>query len=126
MTSKNLYETHLTIGDFGISNRTGEKTYVTTEFGTPEYVAPEVWLGDQFKYEPDIFALGIIFQEILLRKKPFTLKEDIDELIEQITEKKFDPTELEKLRVPPISQLVEKMLNKDRKKRIKIDDVSSI
>ena len=47
------------VGDFGLSNTTVTKKgyeYLTTTFGTEQYVAPEIYLGKKFKLEPDIFA----------------------------------------------------------------------
>ena len=100
---------------------------MTTEFGTPEYVAPEVWKGEEFKYEPDIFALGIIIHEILLCGiKPFTMGEaGVEELAEVIMGEEFNPTQINTIDYIPITPLVQNMLCKDRKQRIKIDQVLS-
>ena len=113
------------IGDFGISNRVGQKNYVMTEFGTPEYVAPEIWEGVQFRYEPDVFALGVIFHEIALRKKPFICENDVELLADQIINEPFDPTELKKLEYMNIADLTDRMLCKERKKRITMDQLFS-
>ena len=62
------------IGDFGISNHTvhgGVELYLKTDQGTIPYIAPEIWNGTPFKYEPDIFALGVILYKLLLGTLPF-------------------------------------------------------
>ena len=99
---------------------------MTTELGTPEYVAPEVWKGEEFRYEPDIFALGIIFYEILLTKKPFPQNGTMEELAQTIINDEFDPTPLQNLIYAPVVDLVIKMLIKDKKERIQIDELKSI
>jgi serine/threonine-protein kinase len=46
-------------------------TRVGTIFGTPEYMAPEQAVGDKVDPRADIFALGVIFLEMLIGKCPF-------------------------------------------------------
>ena len=125
MTHRFLGKTSVKIGDFGISNCVGKDTYVKTEQGTPDYVAPEIWFGYQFKYEPDIFALGVIFHELLLMTKPFPFVDNIQELTDRICSEQFDPKFIKDSLYGDMSDLICKMLAKDRKKRIKIDKVFS-
>jgi serine/threonine protein kinase len=39
--------------------------------GTPEYVAPELILGNSYDYSVDIWALGVIIYEMITRRTPF-------------------------------------------------------
>ena len=53
------------LGDFGIS-RTMEKTIGgMSKKGTPKYVAPEVFKGDDYDHTVDIYSLGIVLFTLL-------------------------------------------------------------
>src|SRR5207244_7634220 len=49
-------------------------------YGTPYYVSPEQIEGNPATIRSDIYALGIIFHEMLTRKRPFEA-ESVSELI---------------------------------------------
>ena len=137
--------THVKVGDFGISGSlTGDQS-IKTNFGTMEYVAPEIWKDEEFKYEPDIFALGVIFHELLIKEKPFPagsnhyasveeqiLKRDMveGEIMNQIHYTDEGENEEEDRRMNQIkinlTELIIQMLEKDKDKRINIDLVLSI
>jgi Serine/threonine protein kinase len=60
--------------DFGIAQTReyGDKLTNTGEFvGTPGYLSPEVCTGQEVDKRSDIFALGIVFYEMLAGKVPF-------------------------------------------------------
>jgi serine/threonine-protein kinase len=59
--------------DFGIARPT-EATTITQPgsfMGTPDYVAPEVWEGKNADIRSDIYALGIVFFQMLTGISPF-------------------------------------------------------
>jgi serine/threonine protein kinase/tetratricopeptide (TPR) repeat protein len=61
------------IVDFGLA-RSFEQTGITrtgTVLGTPHYMAPEQALGGQSDARSDIFALGVVFYELLTGELPF-------------------------------------------------------
>lgn len=62
--------------DFGIAKAThGTRLTQTGAFpGTPEYVPPEVWEGEDATARSDIYALGIVMYEALAGKSPFAGK----------------------------------------------------
>jgi serine/threonine protein kinase len=63
------------IADFGIAKvqDSSERLTNTGEFvGTPGYLSPEVCIGQQVDQRSDIFALGIVFFEMLTGQIPFT------------------------------------------------------
>jgi serine/threonine-protein kinase len=68
--------------DFGIASRrphgasvseseSGPSSHPPTA-GTPSYMAPEVHLGREADRQADIFSLGVVFYEMLARRRPFT------------------------------------------------------
>ncbi|MDA1188523.1 MAG: protein kinase [Chloroflexi bacterium] len=62
------------LGDFGLVRLLKSSTYASSEtsvFGTPEYMAPEVVLGEPPVPASDIYALGVLVYEMLLTRPPF-------------------------------------------------------
>lgn len=61
------------LADFGVAkllNKTGQST--NGHVGTPLYMAPEQWLGQTINAQTDIYALGVLFYELLTGTPPFT------------------------------------------------------
>ena len=63
----------LTIVDFGIArlDAPGSTTTGATAIGTPHYMAPEQMDGSQVDHRGDIFAVGLIFYELLSYRRAF-------------------------------------------------------
>ena len=69
--------------DFGIAKRlSGDmgRTRHGELFGTPYYISPEQIEGHPATAQADIYALGVIFYEMLMRKRPFDA-DSISELL---------------------------------------------
>ena len=63
---------NLKIGDFGISKGLDKTSGLASTFaGTAVYIAPEVHGGLKYNMMADLWALGVIFFEIITLKKPF-------------------------------------------------------
>ncbi len=60
------------IMDFGIA-QSGD-IFSSQTRGTPAYIAPELWKGQQASAQSDIYALGVILYEMALGYKPFSYK----------------------------------------------------
>lgn len=70
----------LALADFGISkkiNSTGNLTTVGKVIGTPVYMSPEQGQGIELDARSDIYSAGVIFYELLTRKKPFGASDSI-------------------------------------------------
>jgi len=67
------------VADFGNARVEGSTlTQVTAEMGTPGFIAPEQYLGEEVDHRVDIFAAGVVFYELLAGKPPFSgSKEDL-------------------------------------------------
>lgn len=64
----------LAIIDFGLAKHVTvnvEMTGTGEIFGTPYYMSPEQGHGQQLDVRSDLYSLGVIFYEMLTRKKPF-------------------------------------------------------
>ena len=56
--------------DFGLANKFGNKSKLSSIVGTPYYVAPEV-LNGSYSKECDIWSLGVIMYILLCSYPPF-------------------------------------------------------
>lgn len=64
----------LALIDFGLAKHTDVKLDMTGTgeiFGTPYYMSPEQGHGQPLDERSDLYSLGVIFFEMLMRKKPF-------------------------------------------------------
>jgi class 3 adenylate cyclase len=73
----------IALADFGIAKRLGDDFGRTRQgelYGTPYYISPEQIEGNPATAQSDIYALGVIFYEMLTSKRPFEA-ESVSELI---------------------------------------------
>ena len=64
----------LAIIDFGLAKHVDVEVDMTGTgeiFGTPYYMSPEQGHGQELDARSDLYSLGVIFYEMLTRKKPF-------------------------------------------------------
>jgi serine/threonine-protein kinase len=86
-------------------------------FGTPEYMSPEQARGEQAGPQSDLYALGVLFFEMLTGQLPFRAA-DRDTLLEmQRTAPAPRPTSIKKDVNPVAEKIMLKLLEKDSKKR---------
>ena len=113
-------EGHPFLTDFGIAKilRT-DNTLPTTNLtqsgmgiGTPEYMAPEQWHG-QFSQQSDIYALGIIFYEMVTGHKPFEAETPAAILMRQMMEDPPHPAEFVENLPPSVASFMLKILERD-------------
>jgi serine/threonine protein kinase len=65
---------HIVLGDFGIARklRLGENTLPRDDmFGTPAYTAPEMFTGEPYGREVDLWAFGVMLYELLTGNEAF-------------------------------------------------------
>ena len=121
------FDGHLKLTDFGLikENMTSDST--TSSFcGTPEYLAPEVIVGDKknpSRYGKDVdwWALGILIYEMMVGRPPF-FHDDVQRMYNMIMHMPLDE-QLDKLPssivVPPeLRSILHAFLSKEPKSRL--------
>ncbi|KAI8901057.1 kinase-like domain-containing protein [Globomyces pollinis-pini] len=81
-------EGHLLLTDFNIAVSLADNI-ATSESGTLDYMAPEMFLGQPYAYSVDWWATGTVLYECIYRKLPFNGGEDAEEIKEHITHMKL-------------------------------------
>ncbi len=108
------------LSDFGVA-RIGAKERVTqvgSVIGTPDYMSPEAFDGDDVDARADIWSFGVMLFEMLAGKRPFN-GETISKLLTAVLTQ--PPLDLESLCPdcpPALTDLVYRMLEKDRDLRV--------
>ena len=86
-------------------------------FGTPEYMSPEQARGEEANSQSDLYALGVLFFEMLTGQLPFR-SNDRETLLEmQRTAPAPKPRSIKPDILPAAEAIVLKLLEKDRRKR---------
>ncbi|CAL6090123.1 Kinase [Hexamita inflata] len=85
--SRTIYK----IADFGISKVLHSQYELANSFvGTPLYMAPEIWLKQDYNDKTDIFSLGCVLYQLCTLKYPFE-GENRDQLEQNVLKGKFKP-----------------------------------
>lgn len=112
--------------DFGIARPPTQDLIGGQIIGTPEYMAPEQFLGETVTSKADVYALGIVFWEMLTGELPFRAEGAPDyfmALAGQHTYCSPPLFELEKIpHAAPFVPILESLLNKEPGKRCGISD----
>ena len=109
------------VADWGLSKTTKEEANLTRTgmvMGTPQYMAPEQIMHNEFSAQSDLYSLGVIIFEALAGRLPFPHEDLVQSLQAHIKEK---PPKLRRLveSCPRwLDKLVGNLLTKDPKRRI--------
>jgi len=101
--------------DFGIaqSKELPGMTMTGALMGTPEYMSPEQAKGDKTDMRADIFAVGIIFYEMLIGKVPFKAKTVVETMYKRTQERAVPPVDLDSSVPIQANRIVMKCLETD-------------
>jgi serine/threonine-protein kinase len=113
-----LLDGSVKIVDFGIARfEDSSMTKTGLIMGTPSYIAPEVLKGARVDHRCDIWAVGIMFQEMLSGKLPYDAT-TIAALVYKIVHEPPPPLDVVGLGLPPVlGTIVAKALAKDPAER---------
>ncbi|XP_015203647.1 protein kinase C delta type isoform X2 [Lepisosteus oculatus] len=108
---------HIKIADFGMckENMLGENR-ATTFCGTPDYIAPEILLGQKYSFSVDWWSFGVLLYEMLIGQSPFH-GDDEDELFESI---RMDVPHYPRWITKESKDILEKLFERDPTRRLGI------
>ena len=70
-----LKDTEIKLADFGFAMKASDgKKYCSYNVGSPIYMPPEALNENKYSFKSDIWAIGVIFYEILTGKTPWKAK----------------------------------------------------
>src|SRR5579863_1717664 len=110
---------HVYVMDFGIAHslETPGMTQTGALMGTPEYMSPEQAKGMKVDARSDLFALGIIFYELLTGISPFKADTAMATLLKRLQDRPQPPAEVDPTIPQGISDVVMKCLEIEREQR---------
>jgi predicted ATPase/predicted Ser/Thr protein kinase len=107
------------IMDFGISRSLKAKSITDTGIiiGTPEYMSPEQVEGEEADPRSDIYAMGIIFFEMLTGRVPFSGASVLSVIMKQKVEEPPSPRKINPEISEDLSRVILRCLEKKKDKR---------
>ena len=108
--------------DFGIARPIGASTKLTKtgmSVGTPSYISPEQAKGERVDGRSDIYSLGVVLYEMLTGRVPYNAENTLGVILKHIE----DPIPRLPSGLKKYQQLINRLMEKDRRKRIRSEDV---
>jgi multiple sugar transport system substrate-binding protein len=109
------------LSDFGIAKLLESTEVALTGtgvgIGTPEYMAPEQGMGHPIDHRADIYALGVVFYEMVTGRKPYTADTPMAVVLMQVTQPLPRPTSFNPDLPDSVEQVLFKALAKDPSER---------
>jgi eukaryotic-like serine/threonine-protein kinase len=105
--------------DFGLARTIGGDGMTQTGalLGTIEYMSPEQSMGKSLDQRSDIFAVGLIFYELLVGKTPYKADTAMASLLRRNQERAIPAAELDSSVPKALSDIVSKCLERDLESR---------
>ncbi len=107
------------IMDFGLAKTVASDGMTQTGMmiGTMEYMSPEQAMGSELDARSDIFAIGLIFYELITGNMPYRAESAIASLVKRTQERAVPLHEVDPDVPHAVSQIVAKCLERDPKNR---------
>jgi eukaryotic-like serine/threonine-protein kinase len=110
------------LGDFAIARiieeeETRDVTGTTVGLGSPFYMSPEQGKGLAVDYRADIYAIGVIFFEMVTGQKPFVAENGMEVVIQQVSAQPPSPRKYVADLPEPVERVILTALKKDREER---------
>lgn len=106
------------ISDFGIAKILDNESVAgltdsNVSIGTPEYMAPEQVMSNRIDHRVDIYALGVVFYEMVTGRRPFEADTPQAVMVKQTRDPLPRPTLFARELPPSIEQFIFKIMEKD-------------
>ena len=106
---------HLKLTDFGLCKAEFSRNDLATSFvGSPEYMSPEILLGNPYNFSVDFYTLGVLFYEMIVGLPPF-YNEDKMKMYRDIS---YAPLQIPSILKGSIRDLLSGLLQKEPKSRL--------
>ena len=109
------------VTDFGIALMSGARRltwrWLTSQMGTPDYMAPEQVQGERGDARTDVYALGVILFELLAGRVPWEGDNPLSIMNQAVTRRAPSLRELDPSIPPPLDAIVRKCIRKDPAER---------
>jgi len=107
--------------DFGIAGREGSRRLTFAKLsqlmGTPDYISPEQVKGKRGDGRSDIYALGVMFYEMLTGKVPFQGPNAFAIMNDRLLNNPIPPREIDPSISPELQEIIYRALERDPKNR---------
>src|SRR5512142_120920 len=105
--------------DFGLARSLGVDGMTQTGalLGTMEYMSPEQALGEELTPASDLFAVGLIFYELLTGRVPYKADSALASLLKRTRERAIPASDVDTAVPRSLSNLVSRCLERDLKQR---------
>jgi serine/threonine-protein kinase len=114
-------EDRIKIIDFGIASQAGSRRLTFAKLsqvmGTPEYISPEQVKGKRGDGRSDIYALGVMFYEMLTGKTPFSGPNPFAIMNDRLLNNPIPPREVNPEITPELQEIIYRALERDPKNR---------
>ena len=103
--------------DFGIAGNAGARRLTFAKFsptmGTPDYISPEQAKGQRGDARSDLYALGIMFYEMLTGKVPFSGANPFLIMNDRLLNNPVPPREVDPTITPQLQEIIYRALERD-------------
>jgi serine/threonine protein kinase len=112
---------HIKLIDFGIAASAGARRLTFAKFsqtmGTPDYISPEQVKGKRGDARSDVYALGVMFYEMLTGRVPFTGPNAFIIMNDRLLNNPVPPREIDPSISPQLQEIIYRALERDPAKR---------
>jgi len=107
--------------DFGIAGNAGSRRLTFAKFtptmGTPDYISPEQVKGQRGDARSDLYALGVMFYEMLTGKVPFSGANPFLIMNDRLLNNPVPPREVDPTITPQLQEIIYRALERNPKNR---------